>query len=91
MRHVLGSCTSPGPPVVGAASRAPFHGLARDDPCSHLRPTLAGSSHERLGSRSSRLTVTQWLIVSLAAIGFAFDIYELLMMQFIMQGRRSSS
>ncbi len=34
---------------------------------------------------SSRLTVTQWLIVSLAAIGFAFDIYELLMMQFIIK------
>jgi MFS family permease len=33
----------------------------------------------------SRLTVTQWLIVSLAAIGFAFDIYELLMMQFIIK------
>ncbi|MEX0977389.1 MAG: MFS transporter, partial [Pirellulales bacterium] len=32
-----------------------------------------------------RLTVTQWLIVSLAAIGFAFDIYELLMMQFIIK------
>jgi MFS family permease len=31
------------------------------------------------------LTVTQWLIVSLAAIGFAFDIYELLMMQFIIK------
>ena len=30
-------------------------------------------------SRHRRLTVTQWLIVSLAAIGFAFDIYELLM------------
>lgn len=34
---------------------------------------------------SNRLTVTQWLIVSLAAIGFAFDIYELLMMQFIIK------
>jgi MFS family permease len=32
-----------------------------------------------------RLTLTQWLIVSLAAIGFAFDIYELLMMQFIIK------
>jgi MFS family permease len=31
------------------------------------------------------MTVTQWLIVSLAAIGFAFDIYELLMMQFIIK------
>ncbi len=34
---------------------------------------------------SNRLTATQWLIVSLAAIGFAFDIYELLMMQFIIK------
>jgi MFS family permease len=34
---------------------------------------------------SRRLTVTQWLIVSVAAIGFAFDIYELLMMQFIIK------
>jgi MFS family permease len=32
-----------------------------------------------------RLTPTQWLIVTLAAIGFAFDIYELLMMQFIIR------
>ncbi len=34
---------------------------------------------------SNRLTITQWLIVSLASIGFAFDIYELLMMQFIIK------
>jgi MFS family permease len=32
-----------------------------------------------------RLTATQWLIVSLAAIGFAFDIFVLLMMQFIIK------
>ena len=38
-----------------------------------------------LAPSSSRLTFTQWLIVSLAAIGFAFDIYELLMMQFIIK------
>ena len=31
----------------------------------------------------SRLTSTQWLICSIAAIGFAFDIYELLMGQFV--------
>src|SRR5207253_1213456 len=35
-------------------------------------------------SRSS-LTLVQWLIVSMAAIGFAFDIYELLMAQFIVR------
>ncbi len=38
-----------------------------------------------LPTGSGRLTLTQWLIVSLAAIGFAFDIYELLMMQFIIK------
>jgi MFS family permease len=36
-------------------------------------------------SGSNRLTGTQWLIVTLASIGFAFDIYELLMMQFIIK------
>jgi len=36
-------------------------------------------------SAPSRLTATQWLIVTLAAIGFAFDIYELLMAQFIVR------
>ncbi len=35
-------------------------------------------------SPTPRLTMVQWLIVVIAAIGFAFDIYELLMMQFIM-------
>jgi MFS family permease len=34
-------------------------------------------------SQRLRLTPTQWLIVTMAAIGFAFDIYELLMAQFI--------
>src|ERR1700722_3373319 len=34
---------------------------------------------------TSRLTTTQWLIVVLAAIGFAFDIYELLMAQYIVR------
>ena len=41
-------------------------------------PTL---SHPR---PRARLTTTQWLIVVLAAIGFAFDIYELLMAQFVL-------
>lgn len=35
-------------------------------------------------SGSTRLTMTQWLIVVLASIGFAFDIYELLMAQFVL-------
>ena len=40
-------------------------------------------------SGAQRLTATQWLIVSMAAIGFAFDIYELLMMPQFIIGRRS--
>jgi len=32
---------------------------------------------------SSRLTGTQWLICAIAALGFAFDIYELLVMPLI--------
>lgn len=32
-----------------------------------------------------RLTLIQWLIVSLAAIGFAFDIYELLMLPLVVR------
>jgi MFS family permease len=35
---------------------------------------------------SSRLTVTQWLILIMAAIGFGFDIYVLLIMQYIGPG-----
>ena len=31
-----------------------------------------------------RLTVTHWLIISMAALGFAFDIYELLMLPLIL-------
>jgi MFS family permease len=38
---------------------------------------------QAMPSPARRLTGTQWLIVSIAAIGFAFDIYELLMAQFI--------
>lgn len=34
-------------------------------------------------SAASRLTATQWLICLIASIGFAFDIYELLMGQFV--------
>jgi MFS family permease len=34
---------------------------------------------------SSRLTSTQWLICTIAAIGFAFDIYELLMLPLIIR------
>ena len=38
-----------------------------------------------LPNGAQRLTATQWLIVSMAALGFAFDIYELLMAQFIIR------
>ena len=34
---------------------------------------------------SQRLTTTQWLICAIAAIGFAFDIYELLMLPLIIK------
>ncbi len=34
---------------------------------------------------ASRLTSTQWLICTIAAIGFAFDIYELLMLPLILK------
>ena len=36
-------------------------------------------------SGSSRLTATQWLICIIASIGFAFDIYELLMLPLIIR------
>ena len=34
---------------------------------------------------ASRLTPIQWLICAIAAIGFAFDIYELLMLPLIIK------
>lgn len=36
-------------------------------------------------SHSSRLTTVQWLVCIIAAIGFAFDIYELLMLPLILR------
>lgn len=44
---------------------------------SSVPPSAADGGH--------RLTFTQWLIVVIAVIGFAFDTYQLLMMQFIAQ------
>ena len=41
------------------------------------------------GDNRHRLSFTQWLIVVMAAIGFAFDTYQLLMMQFIAQAALS--
>ena len=40
-------------------------------------PSLPGSS--------SRLTSVQWLICIIASIGFAFDIYELLMLPLVVR------
>ena len=37
---------------------------------------------------SSRLTPVQWLICVIAAMGFAFDTYELLMLQLILRPER---
>ena len=36
-------------------------------------------------SASTRLTTTQWLICIIAAIGFAFDIYEILVLPLIVR------
>ena len=36
-------------------------------------------------ARPGRLTLVQWLICTIAAIGFAFDIYELLMLPLILR------
>ena len=36
-------------------------------------------------SAAPRLTPTQWLICAIAAIGFAFDIYEILMLPLIVR------
>ncbi|MGH9791690.1 MAG: MFS transporter, partial [Candidatus Acidiferrales bacterium] len=40
---------------------------------------------ETPSAQAPRLTPTQWLICSIAAIGFAFDIYELLMLPLIVR------
>src|SRR5262245_37637971 len=56
-----------------------------------LRPTLCPTLGVLLMSSSSpalsakRLTLTEWLILIMAAIGFAFDIYELLMLPLILR------
>ncbi len=50
-------------------------------PASHPKGPYEHTAHWLRPTHS----LTQGLIVSLAAIGFAFDIYELLMMQFIIK------
>jgi len=44
----------------------------------------AGDSTSGMTS-SGRLTVTAWLVCAIAAIGFAFDIYELLMLPLVIK------
>jgi MFS family permease len=54
----------------------------------HLPPAHVSRSHRVSTSPSptpQRLTLTVWLIVVIAAIGFAFDIYELLMLPLIVR------
>ena len=43
------------------------------------------SSYPASAPAPQRLTLTHWLIVIMAAIGFAFDIYELLMLPLILR------
>jgi MFS family permease len=45
---------------------------------------VAEPSSDFAGSASERLTLTKWLILIMAAIGFAFDIYELLMLPLVL-------
>jgi len=45
--------------------------------CCHI------SGHEFIRSRHRNLTLTEWLILFVAILGFAFDTYELLMLPLI--------
>jgi MFS family permease len=60
------------PPSIPACSRIRFKPILTMSKFSGIEP-------------GPRLTGTQWLICTIAAIGFAFDIYELLMMPLIAQ------
>jgi MFS family permease len=48
---------------------------------------MAAASHDPASSMTSsgRLTLTAWLVCAIAAIGFAFDIYELLMLPLVIK------
>ena len=71
-------------PPLGANIIEPFSPRPRQlCPWRH-RNSAHGDSHLYPPPARARLTTTQWLIVVLAAIGFAFDIYELLMAQFVL-------
>ena len=50
---------------------------------SHLPALNCLMSKPSLDSKPAPLTTVQWLICTIAAIGFAFDIYELLMLPLI--------
>src|SRR5947207_2955246 len=45
---------------------------------------MASSPSSNPATGAKRLTMTEWLILIMAAIGFAFDIYELLMLPLIL-------
>ena len=68
------------PPTL-PAWRRPF----TDCPPTFRQPTIAMSKPISNAPAAASLTATQWLICTIAAIGFAFDIYELLMMPLIAQ------
>ena len=63
--------------IIEPFSHPTHRPLAAQESCTWRPPPLPLPA-------SARLTTTQWLIVVLAAIGFAFDIYELLMAQFVL-------
>jgi MFS family permease len=48
---------------------------------------MAAASHDSTSGMTSsgRLTLTAWLVCAIAAIGFAFDIYELLMLPLVIK------
>ena len=46
---------------------------------------MSNSAPTPCDDQPTGLTVTQWLIVVMAAIGFAFDIYELLMLPLVLR------
>ena len=48
-------------------------------------PQSSAASHGGGMSASGKLTMTGWLVCAIAAIGFAFDIYELLMLPLIIK------
>ena len=58
---------------------------SRDKRCSKLYHSLARNHPMPTTPSHVRLTSTQWLICVIAVIGFAFDIYEILMLPLIVR------